>query len=307
MVNKKEKSVAVILTFFVLGILLASGPADAFTISLNIPNNEVVKGKTINFTSSININDYENLPMDYLLLELSGPEKVSCKFLPNGTIISGCKDIKIDLLESPGYGYGYGYGQYNNLSYNFGYGYGFSDGKLMYNFTMRTIHYTFGTYKTSLKVVINGNEFSNKGKNIMIKSGGGSGEQDLNINGCSIRAKNGEVYIQGDYLGDNSKISFNFNLKNAVNGKGTLTAQKGKTRISYKFNVVEILDSNDSIITIKVKGDYKVNRSKKIQEEAVIYIDKEINTINLVGEDIEINDMFVTFNTKCNLFNPYVD
>jgi len=168
---KKElgfKVVSFIITLGVLGILVLSGPADAFTIGLNIPITAVEKGEVITFTGEIDINAGEQLNIDNLKLKLSGPENVNCKFYPNGSIISGCKGLSIHFVGTAGFGYGYGYAQHNG-NHSFGYGYGYTNGKLTYNFTLNTTDYSHGDYKTKLIVKIKDKEFSQSGVNIKIK------------------------------------------------------------------------------------------------------------------------------------------
>ena len=155
------------ISFLILFILLFSGPANAFSLSLNIPDTQVSKGGSISFIGEIDIESDENLPIDNVLLKLDGGEVVNCLFHPNGTIISGCKGISIEYLGNASFEYGYGYGYYG-YGYNFGYGYGYANGKLIYNFTLNTTDYLSGNYSTKLTAHINSKEFSNAGKNIII-------------------------------------------------------------------------------------------------------------------------------------------
>lgn len=161
------KVFSVIITCFILCLLILSGPAQAFVLSLNIPDNEASRGEIISFTGDVEINSDENLPIENLELTLTGPETINCLFYSNGTIISGCKDISINLSGTAGYEYGYGYGYYG-YGYDFGYGYGYTNGLLSYNFTLNTTNYTSGEYSTELKAIIDSREFSNPGENIYI-------------------------------------------------------------------------------------------------------------------------------------------
>ena len=134
-------------------------------LSLALDNSSPTIGNKINFTAEINIPSGEQLPMEYLTLELSGPETGACKFSPDGTIISGCKGITISLNQNSNYGYGYGYG------------YGYQSGKLIYTITVDTSQYKTGEYSTSFNVKTNP-LFTQSGPsfNIIAKqSSGGSG------------------------------------------------------------------------------------------------------------------------------------
>jgi len=163
------KGTSLFITTFIIFLLILSGPASAFILSLNIiPDNPVTKGESISFTGEIEINSDENLPIDSLLLKLDGNEAVNCLFYPNGTIISGCKGISIDFLGSASFGYGYGYGYSYGYGYNFGYGYGYTNGKLIYNFTLNTSDYIPGNYSTELTAYIDGESFSTDGNKIII-------------------------------------------------------------------------------------------------------------------------------------------
>jgi len=168
--DKKEALVKLFsfsITFLIITLLILSGPAQAFVISLDIPDNIINKGELINFTGDIEINSDENLPIENVLLTLNGSETVNCLFYPNATIISGCKGIAIEFLQNASYEYGNGYGYYG-YGYDFGYGYGFTNGILSYNFTLNTTDYLFGNYTTELTAYIDSREFSEKGDNIMI-------------------------------------------------------------------------------------------------------------------------------------------
>jgi len=173
---KKElvvKLFSLLITSVVLMLLIFSGPAEAFTIGLTIGENYAPLGKTISFTGSVNINSLENLPINNLKLSLDGPEDINCLFLANGSIVSGCKGLTIELLGNASYRKGHGYGYYG-YGYDFGYGYGYTNGTLLYNFTLNSTNYTQGIYETGLSVFIDGDEFFNPGDSIYIL-------EDINI------------------------------------------------------------------------------------------------------------------------------
>jgi len=161
------RAISFFITAFVILLLVFSGPAEAFSISLDIPDTSTEKGGINVFTGEVNIQSGENLPIEYLELQLDGPESVNCKFNVNGSIISGCKGIAIQQISTTGYGYGYGYGEYG-YGYSFGYGYGYTQGKLKYEFTLNTSDYATGDYDTGLNVIVDGKTFSESGDAITI-------------------------------------------------------------------------------------------------------------------------------------------
>ena len=125
--NKKHSSklLAGLVSLFVIGLLILSGPANAFDLGLSIDDSTIDKGDNAVFSASIDIKSGENLPIDEVSLIISGAGNRVCIFNVDGSKISGCDGININLIsETTSYGYGYGYGYYG-YGYNFGYGYGF--------------------------------------------------------------------------------------------------------------------------------------------------------------------------------------
>lgn len=243
------KSFSIIITLFVLGLLVLSGPAQAFTIGLIILEDVIVKGETTSFTGEIEINSDENLPVDNLILkldgDLSGGEIVNCLFSPNGTEISGCKGLLIDYLGNASFEYGNGYGYYG-YGYNFGYGYGFTNGKLMYNFTLNTTDYALGNYTTKLTANIGSNSFSNTGDNIII------GElvnitNLLVIPSCSYETDN--ITVSADITGSIQEVWVETNISGVIANHSTINTAEtysaiingiGGQNISWRFVVEDI-------------------------------------------------------------------
>ena len=172
----KTKVFSALTAVLIITILILSSPAQGFTLSLTLDNSAPTIGDKINFIAEINIPSGEQLPIKYLTLELSGPETISCKFSPDGTIVSGCSGITIKLNQNSNYGYGYNYG-YFTQAYDFGYGYGYQSGKINYTITFDTSHFKTGAYATSFYIEVNP-IFTQAGPSFEIKaksSGGGSG------------------------------------------------------------------------------------------------------------------------------------
>ncbi|MBU0466392.1 MAG: hypothetical protein KJ718_01840 [Nanoarchaeota archaeon] len=175
----KNKTTAFLLSAFIIAMLILAGPAQGFSLNLTLDNQNPAQGNIITFTAEITIPAGEQLPIDFLNLELTGPETQTCKFTPQGQIIEGCKDITITPSQDANFGYGYGYNYFGfgyGYGYNFGYGYGYESGKLKYKITLNTANYQIGDYTTELKVKIQNNEFSEQGPGFTIhqvSSGGG--------------------------------------------------------------------------------------------------------------------------------------
>jgi hypothetical protein len=179
--NIKTKSIAGILTVMVIALLIIAGPVQGFSLGLSLDDNYVDKGEEVVFTAEIDIASGENLPVDYLVLRLSGPENVDCRFNVDGSIISGCKGITIVANNNANYGYGYGYG-YNQgnhyFGYGYGYGYGVSGSKLSYTITLDTSNYNTGIYNTELEAKIGSEFFTKTGDDLRINhvyEGNGNG------------------------------------------------------------------------------------------------------------------------------------
>jgi len=161
----KSKVFALLFTGFVLTLLVLTGPVEGFTLNLDINKTKPTQGDIVTFTAQIDIEQSEHLPIEKLILELDGPEKLTCTFDRSGKILDDCEGITITKIQDPGYNYGYGY--------NFGYGYGFSKGVLKYKIELDTENLKLGEYSTLLKIKIGGEFFSQTGKNITVKNDDG--------------------------------------------------------------------------------------------------------------------------------------
>ena len=160
-----------LMTIMILGLIIFAGPAQAFSLNIDISNTTPVKGDITTITAELNINSEERLPVENLTLELDGPTQLSCHFFPNGNIISGCNDIIITPLSTSSYTFGNQTGNFSNTTYNFGYGYGYGyniQEKLSYKIELNTSNLNLGVYETTFKVKIGSEEFSQKGEDIIV-------------------------------------------------------------------------------------------------------------------------------------------
>jgi hypothetical protein len=262
----------------IFGILILSGPAQAFTLGLEILNPEVEAGENISFMASIDIEAEEFLEIDYLVLKLYGPSPVSCVFNINGSLISGCDGIFIEQISSSPYQYGYG----------------FSEGVFRYNITLNTSEYLVGIYDTSLEIRSHEESFSQQGEQIIIR--------DKNIEElekCSIRARDGTLMVNGINFGENNDLNFYLSEGSSGLGQGSLTGQMDRSRFSYDFDILGVIENNPEMAKILVSGTYRVNLGQNIPESALITFDKINNEISLVGDYVEMGDANIWSRNYC--------
>lgn len=288
-----SSSFAILVTIGVIIIILMAGPADAVILGLSMLNSDtdVIKGEDVNFEVSVEIESGEVLYIDYIILKLDNSIKniygcdflddVECKFFANGSIISGCEGILIEQTNTTNFGYGYSYG------------YGYEEGVLKYKITLDTNKYIVGDYKSSLLVYSGENVFEKDGAEFSIIS-----ESDL-LESCSIRAKNGLLDVKGQDLDSRNKINFYVPSDNAKNGRGSLNGQLGRNRLSYGFDIIELLEDNEDYSLIYTAGKYKMGREEKSDEESLILFDKLNNKISLCGDNVNIKNMEINFKQGC--------
>lgn len=176
-----SKIFGIFAAILIIALLVISGPAQAFVLDLTSDKSSVSKGENVVFNASIDIDSNEDLAVKKLVLELIGPETVSCEFNVDGSIIVGCKGITIKRITNGTYlGYGYNHGEYSGYGYNFGYGYGYN-GKLEYEITLASDNYQTGLYSTTLRTYIGNEIFSKTGNSLTISSSGSSTANYYNI------------------------------------------------------------------------------------------------------------------------------
>ena len=139
----KKGFISVFLTVLILTLIILSGPANAITVTLS-PIGDFNKGSSVSFTITVQIEDGELLPLQYINLIITGPNGFSktCKINSDGT--NDCNDVitltsALDLTWTNGAAYGYD----QNLGYGYDLGNGFgyttnSPGFLTYSITWNT-------------------------------------------------------------------------------------------------------------------------------------------------------------------------
>jgi hypothetical protein len=302
------KVVAMVVTAMVILIVLYSGPAEAYTLSLSTANTNVTVGEKVNLSASVKIDNSELLNISSLELKLKSINpsvNISCKFLPNGTVISGCAGMTITQVESTPFGYGY---------INNGYGYGFKPGTLKYDIVLNTSGYAPGRYNTYINFSVGNQTFEKTGDIINIKKAPnhirrtipnscnfsvGQSIFDKNIRGVSgsgILVANGTAF-------DNEKLILTARSKGANRGEGTLTAQIKQsrftvTRFSYTFKINKVVE-NDTTALLYLKGNYKTGFFKKpIPLETVLTLNKQTGLVSLSGDGVSLTGMQVIYNGK---------
>ncbi len=294
-----SKITAILLTITIILVIFFAGPANAVILSLDISKVEVTRGSTINLMPKIQIESNELVNIDSIELKLyKSSDIIECKFYPNATIIIGCEGMKINLLEAndqSNFGYGYGY-LYKSQS-DYGYGYGYQPGFLMYNITLNTNKFDLGKYRTELIINVEDTKFNINGQDITILS---KNSPKLN-NRCSIRAFDGTFNIDSKEF-SNNRIKFYITKKESVDGKGSLSGQKGRERFTYKFDIDKIIENNESNLTVAVYGRYRIGRNgiaKNIPENATLNFDRVNNRVSIIGDKINIKTMMVSFIEGC--------
>jgi len=269
----RARVVSIAVTAIILGLLIFSGPANAFVLSLSVINPTAYVGEKISFVMSADTENNET-GTDYLTLELTGDLVYSCKFDISGNVISGCFGMNITKISE---NYGYGYNTLENVKFRI---------------DLDTTGYATGKYQSSLTVVWGNSSSSKRGTTINIK------QTRKGVVDCSVRGSGGTLEVNGTDFGKSNKINFYLPLNNAANGKGYLTGQKGRERFSYNFDVLEVLNNSDNETKILVSGEYRLGLNETLHEEAVVILIKS-GKVSVIGDSINLSEMKVTFKKGC--------
>lgn len=296
-----SKIIAGIITISVVAILFYTGPAAAIKLGLEIPHTQVVLGSLINIMPSVEIESFELAQIDYIILKLNGPDDndIECRFFPNGTAISGCDNINIELImtnDSSNFGYGYGY-RYTD-SFGYGYGYGYMAGFLKYNITIDSDGLPIGNYSSELLVFIGDKTFDFSGDTITIVKK----LPPQPMRRCSIRAFDGNFNVD-DRDFSNNKLKFYISAREAISGTGSISGQKDRDRFSYRFKIVKVLENNNTDLVLNISGIYRIGRDgalKNIQESAILDYNKSNRKISIYGNKINIKSMIINFIEGCD-------
>lgn len=271
------KLAAAVLTALIIAMLVIMGPANAFNIKFTITDKAPSVGDPIRFLARLTTNVGEFVKINYLTFNITGPSNVSCKFLPNTTIISGCQNMTLTILDDSGFGYGYGYG--------------YGTGTLDYKIILDSSGLNPGDYKTQFVAFTDTNKSINQKGSFALH-----GFSNL-VDGCSLRGKNGNVSYDDFKFGKNNKINLNIPLKRATDGQGSFESQS-KDRISFKFDINKAV-KNGTIVTIDVFGTFRSPSRNITTEKATIIFDKANRTLSLTSSTFQVYYMKVDFVKGC--------
>jgi len=272
----KSKLTAGVITFLLVVLLMAVGPTKAFVLNLNIQNSFPLAEEPVNFVTSIEIEQGENLNIKNFTLKLTGEKNIECVFLPNGTLLTNCSGIQIKQIESS----------------EFQSGYGFLPGALKYNITISPNTLPVGDYVSKFFVSTLESTFESSEKQITIIKEG------IPVEKCSLRAEKGEIVIDGErFISSRNKLNLAVPESRALNGKGYITAQSGRKRISYKFTIDRAVRVNEDRILIYTSGILKQNKKEKAESAAILF-DTNSLKIDVAGDSLSIQNMDVNF-AKC--------
>ena len=216
--NKKgsiQKFFSVFITISIVALLVFVTPANAFDLELSEPSNpNPIAGELVSFTATVNIDTNEQVPLEEL--EITVKNQV-CKFKIDGTPISGCEDITIQLLElDANYQIGNNTFEYKDDEYDYGYGYGYgknTNAKIKYNITINTTDYNPGTYKLQLKTQIDSDKFKSEKSEFKVKKS--KTTIRINAGGNEYTDSNGNVWAKDNSYntGYSSKINTQYQTR----------------------------------------------------------------------------------------------
>jgi len=274
--NKNKSLVpSTIITLFIVGMLILSGPAQAVAVNLSGLENSYTKGSEINFQVNIELNDPDQyVSLTNISLNLTGPVNKTIIFGLDGTQISKDCNIKIQPVSIPenvyGYGNGYGYDNRSGYGYNFGYGYGYGYGyggggakiNFIYNVTIDTFKGCSKLPAGSYSVMVS----LNSGSNVVFQS------QVSNFD--LLKSAPGENII--------AKVDIKPETINLAS-KGTFTAF---INLNEEYDVRDI-----NVSSLDIMGAHAV--SSKISNESDGTLIAKFNTQDLVnvhtGNEVKFN------------------
>jgi hypothetical protein len=280
----KPKILAGVVTVSILALLLVAGPVGAFIMDLDLSDNNVKVGTSVDIIATATFEQGDDFNVSYFVLDLDGPVSISCTFLPDGTPITSCNGITIQQIHAPVYGGGYGYG----------YGYGSFVGNYTFKITLSTLNYPLGTYETNLLALTTQGVMEFQGDDLTIY------DEEITLGRCSVRAKDGEMYLLGDFFGTENDFSYYHPHSGNSQGQGFLTAQYRNQRFSYKFQTEDIISKTPNQIEILVKGKYKIQTGPwKEDVEAILTIHKNQNRVTLTSTDFGGYESNINFLVGC--------
>ena len=268
-----QKLITTIFSILILGTLVMLGSARALIVEFVIPQTTAALGDVLSFIITPKIEAGDLLLIENITLTLSGPEKITCTFLMNGTLLTKCPGITVKLLSGPTFGYGYGYLRKAPV----------------YNVSLDTSLIQTGNYSTKVIVDTTEKTVEQKGENVLVTS----------KNLCSVRARDGELVFK-NLTFKNSKLNFHIRKKGGASGQGSLTAQTRDGRFSYSFTIIAVIGTGDpEIIKARTIGNYRLGPTERTNARAILTFDKSTNTVMIDAADFDLTGSKVTFKKGC--------
>jgi PGF-pre-PGF domain-containing protein len=236
-INKRAHSrqiLAIIITAVAIALLIISGPANAFNLTLGTPSNTTpTQGAVISFTANVTIESNERVPIQNLSLNFSNG--TTCYFGLNGSFLTPaeCAGLNITPMNDT---INYDEGNLtfnftgNGSVYDYGYGFGYTGtGTLSYNVTLNTSVFGVGQLNFSLSAHLTSNTFTSAQKNInIISSDTVAPAVTINTPAAGTNySSSGTVVFNATVTDDTSVANVTFNISNATSSSFLLSASNG--------------------------------------------------------------------------------
>src|SRR3989338_1418346 len=101
----KKNLTSMLLTVLVLALYILPNFASAVSVRISTDKSNYENSEVVKFDVSVDIEDGEKVPVQNLTLKVNNTLK-TCTFKPDGTLISGCDNIKIISKDVFSAGYG---------------------------------------------------------------------------------------------------------------------------------------------------------------------------------------------------------
>ena len=275
-----KKLVLVFLTGILLAALLISGGVQALVLGIILSENTVLVGDKTSILVNVDLEDDE-ITIDKLMFDLNGTVYMPCYFNTDGSYVknvTSCKGMAVERINETCDGYCSGYVDEN---------------KFKFNITINTAGYQVGLYRTEI-VLFSGEDAYRQGGESLVIVG-----NSTPFESCSVRADDGSILLNGVEFGNKVKLNFNIPKRKAVNGEGSLVAQKGNDRLNYKFIIDKTILNNATTTKVLVAGEYRIGRGNEINERAIITLNKAKGTASVEGLDIKAMSLNIKFIKGC--------
>lgn len=288
-------------------------PANAFDLELSAPSNANPEvGELVEFTAQLNIDTNERVPLENVQLYVKNQ---LCTFHVNGTPISGCDNIQIQLLDSANYNVGNNTFEYEDDDYDYGYGYGYEgDAKIKYKITIDTTDLNPGTYKVYLKTEIGSDKFKSDKSEFKVKES--QTTIRINAGGNDYTDSNGNLWSK-DYGYNTGKTStINNPISNTVDDKlyqserydlpsnpelsYDISVPNGEYEVTLHFAEVwsTAFGKNKRVFDVYLENDLKLDNLDIYKEVGANKVLKKTFTVQVTDGKVDIDLKHVIQNPK---------